>query len=304
MNKIKFKTLAEINQELGSDLACNIMLRDIRCPDKKCPRCKHDLERYSRKLHRSDEFLCTYCKKHIHVRAGTFLHHHQMDLKDALPLLFLHCGSKNGLATLEIERLFGHSYKTTESLIRRMRMQMGRVLDEMIYRNTIVEADEKFMSFGNFGKDRHEADNRGKFNVFGMLSREGVAKLIYIKGRKQSDLIPLIERYADQKTVIINTDEFATYQCLSEMGWHHETVNHSKGEFVKPDGTTTNGVEGLFSRLGKSVIGTYGSVGPENLQFILNEFAFKYTFRNEEDYGFKKLFQSMPTLEEHYNKLK
>ena len=63
-----------------------------------------------------------------------------------------------------------------------------------------------------------------------------------VERRNKETLIPIIEKYVAKGTNII-TDCWAAYNGLSEIGYEHETVNHSEN-FVDPvTGSCTNLIE-------------------------------------------------------------
>ena len=71
------------------------------------------------------------------------------------------------------------------------------------------------------------------------------------------------------------------------LGWKfasHQTVTHSKDEYVRRESTrviTTNGVEGFFSILKRGIYGVYQHVSEAHLQRYLTEFDFQYSDREK-----------------------
>ena len=64
---------------------------------------------------------------------------------------------------------------------------------------------------------------------------------------------------------------------------------------------STNSAEACFSTIKRNIKGTYRKVTDPYLPLYLNEFVFKYSYRDEYDYGFKKLFEALRPLSYHYN---
>src|SRR5205085_11292397 len=65
------------------------------------------------------------------------------------------------------------------------------------------------------------------------------------------------------------------------LGWNfssHETVNHTRDEYVRGD-VHTNTVEGFFSILKRGVYGIYQHVSEAHLPRYLAEFDFRYSNR-------------------------
>jgi hypothetical protein len=54
----------------------------------------------------------------------------------------------------------------------------------------------------------------------------------------------------------VMTDEFASYTRLAPT-YHHHTVNHSAGEYVRDHFAHTNGIEGFWALLKRGIVGIY-----------------------------------------------
>jgi len=65
--------------------------------------------------------------------------------------------------------------------------------------------------------------------------------------RNAEVMLPWINQWVEKGT-IIRTDCWAAYNKLEEMGYKHETVNHSK-EFVTTEGVHTNLIESSWRPL-------------------------------------------------------
>jgi hypothetical protein len=74
------------------------------------------------------------------------------------------------------------------------------------------------------------------------------------------------------------TDDGRQYLKLGPISASHETVAHTKGEYVRGN-VHTNTVEGFFSLLKRGLIGTYHHVGSQHLQRYVSEFDFRYNNR-------------------------
>ena len=59
------------------------------------------------------------------------------------------------------------------------------------------------------------------------------------------------------------------------MGYEHDNVNHSGGNYVKGDNVHTNTIESVWSVLKRSIIGTYHSVSVKHLQKYVDETTFR-----------------------------
>ena len=62
----------------------------------------------------------------------------------------------------------------------------------------------------------------------------------------------------------------------------HETVNHSRKEYVRGD-AHTNTVEGFFALLKRGIVGSFHSVSRQHLGRYVDEFAYRYDRRKMTD---------------------
>jgi ISXO2-like transposase domain len=70
------------------------------------------------------------------------------------------------------------------------------------------------------------------------------------------------------------TDEFGAYSDLDGLFFKHDTVNHSKGEFVR-GAASTNSIESVWAVLKRGLHGVYHHVTPKHLHRYVDEFAFR-----------------------------
>ena len=74
------------------------------------------------------------------------------------------------------------------------------------------------------------------------------------------------------------TDEHAAYRGLDHEFSGHETVAHSRGEYVRED-AHTNTLERAFSLFKRQIVGAHHHVSPEHLERYWDEFEWKYNRR-------------------------
>ena len=91
---------------------------------------------------------------------------------------------------------------------------------------------------------------------------------------------PLTENVGAQ--FVLNTDTSPVYNQVGKEFAKHETVDHSKEEYVC--GTAhINTAEGYFSKLKRSIDGTNHHVSEKHLPRYLAEFDFRYSTRKDAD---------------------
>ena len=82
-----------------------------------------------------------------------------------------------------------------------------------------------------------------------------------------------------QPGATVHTDGSSVYDTLTELGFDHQKVIHSVGEYVR-DGVHTNGVEHFWSGLKRTYIGTYHYWSDEHLHRYVDEHSFRYNQRS------------------------
>jgi len=98
---------------------------------------------------------------------------------------------------------------------------------------------------------------------------------------KAGTLRKFIRENVSEDVEVLVTDDFAGYQYAVKdrpVGLVHNTVNHSKKEYVRGD-IYTNTVESAFSLLKRGIIGTWHKVSAKHLQAYLDEMTFRFDRR-------------------------
>jgi transposase-like protein len=140
-----------------------------------------------------------------------------------------------------------------------------------------VEIDEMYL--GANPQRRSSAKPHNNQIVFGMVQREGKAKVRHVKSSGVRVLVPEIERSVDNRAIVY-TDEHGSYRSLAKRGYRHDTVTHSEHQYVVGRVHTQN-VENLWSNMKRGIKGVYRHVDPQYLQAYANEYAFRYSHRND-----------------------
>lgn len=107
---------------------------------------------------------------------------------------------------------------------------------------------------------------------------------------KRATLIPHIEKNVEQGA-IISTDEMQRYHSLLSRGYKHGTVLHGQGEYVCGI-HHVNGLEGFWSRLKNSILGTHIHISRKHLPKYLAEFEYRHNMRFNPAQMFDRLLVS------------
>ena len=87
----------------------------------------------------------------------------------------------------------------------------------------------------------------------------------------------ILRKNASRKSVL-NTDEARIYTTTGKEFAKHNTVNHSRGEYVRGE-AHTNTIENVFSVFKRGMRGIYQHCGEAHMFRYLREFDFRYNRR-------------------------
>jgi transposase-like protein len=155
-------------------------------------------------------------------------------------------------------------------MARQIRALMGQDSDKL---TGIVEVDETYVGGHRGLKNRYS----NKTAIIGATEKYGRVKAQVLDEVTSSIAIPFIKSVAELDSTI-HTDESRIYTRVKRT-FEHKKVNHSSREYVR-NGVHTNSIEGFWGQLKRSIDGTYHCVSPKYLQTYVNEFVFRYNFRD------------------------
>lgn len=240
-----------------------------------CPHCG-ETERVGRlngKTTRAGLCKCYACKKPFTVRMGTIFESSHLALHLWLQVIHLMCASKKGVSTRQIQRMLDCSMKTAWFLTHRIReaMKTGDV-GPLGGAGKTVEADEMYL--GKSPKTRRVKGERAR-QVLSLVERGGDVRSIYIDHKT---VRAALWEHLDSESRLV-TDGHVIYRKIMPVG-QHESVDHSKGEYVRGD-VHTNTLEGFFSVFKRGLIGVYQHMDSAHLDRYLAEFDFRQNNREK-----------------------
>ena len=141
----------------------------------------------------------------------------------------------------------------------------------------IIEADETFVGGKTVGKGRGYKGN--KAIVVGVVQRKGDIVLQVADDRTRKTLHEIVLSKTDPAAKAIFTDDWPAYSGIGDEDTIHDTVNHSIGEYVRGE-VHTNSVEGVWSLLKRSIIGSFHHVSVKHLNAYLDELEWRFSNRN------------------------
>lgn len=276
--------LPTLIERYGTEDKCRDYLEDLRWPNGvRCPRCGNDsISRIEkRRQYECNEASCRY---QFSVTAGTIFHDSHLPLWKWFLAIYLVGESKKGISSKQLQRTLGVSYKTAWYLGHRIRAAMED--DSPVPLRGIVEIDETFI--GGKHPDRGRGPHERKVMVLGAVQRGGEVRLQVQAGpdRKTRETYHrFVAGTVADDTREIHTDAAKAWGDLTDHDTRHEVVSHRREEWVRAH-VHTNTVEGVWSLLKRSVIGTYHQLSAKHLPAYLDEMAFRFNNR-ENPYLFR-----------------
>jgi transposase-like protein len=223
------------------------------------------------------------CRKDFSVTTKSVMESSHIKLNVWLQAFFLMASSKKGISAHQIHRALGITYKSAWFLSHRIReaMRAGGLMSPMGGNGGTVEVDETF--FGRL-QGQPKKGRRGWSNknvVLTLVERGGSARSFHVDGARIGDLQPIIRANLSREANLMS-DEMYSYKEIGLEFASHETVTHSKDEYVRA-GTErlihTNTVEGFYSIFKRGMKGVYQHCAEKHLHRYLSEFDFRYSNR-------------------------
>jgi transposase-like protein len=248
-----------------------------------CPHCG-GADRNSRlngRAHRPGLLFCGDCRTQFTVTIGTVFESSKVPLHKWVYAVHLMCASKKGISSKQLERMLGVSYKTAWFMAHRIREAMNiEPTGKMGGDGGAVEVDETY--WGNVGKQRPGARGADhKMKIVSLVDRSTGKKLsVHVPNVTAKTVGAVMQKHISPSAALM-TDEAAIYTKIGPGFASHDSVNHSREEYVNPirPWIHTNTVEGSFSILKRGLTGTFHSVSEQHLQRYCAEFDFRWNTR-------------------------
>lgn len=238
---------------------------------------------------------CRGCRQQFSVLTDTIFHGTKISIRTWLFVIFEFCASKNSVSAWEISRKYEITNESAWHMLHRIREAMKREPVAELF-SGVVAADETW--FG--GKPRNQskakrAPRKGwngavagghtdKPAIMALVDKSsGAVRSRVVPNVQGSTLRKVLAEETDLPATTLVTDEWSGYRQVGQDAAAHETVNHSRDEYVNGRGFTTNDVERYFGQLKRSVDGTHHAVSRQHLARYLAQFDFLATFHAETD---------------------
>jgi transposase-like protein len=230
---------------------------------------------------------CRGCRKQFSVKVGTVFEDSPLGLNKWMPAFWLIVNAKNGISSCELARSLKVTQKTAWFMLQRIRLVLQN--GSIVKHRGQVEVDETFIG----GKARNMHVGKRKVNgtgpvamtpVQGLLERTtrkrgSQVRTMVVPDRKTATLQNNVRKYV-MRGAEVHTDECPSYGGLDDT-FTHNVINHAVS-YVRGH-VHTNGLENFWSLLKRTIRGTYVSVEPFHLFRYLDEQAFRFNERKDQD---------------------
>ncbi len=246
-----------------------------------CPHCGciENLHKHSIDKRNIIIYKCYHCKKTFSELYGTIFHKSKVPLSKWLITIICWINATGSISAAQLAKEINVSYKTAWNMLMIMRSLFFNSLESDQLLSGLVEADEAW-----FGKKK----NNNQDIVMGIVERKArKLKLIQIPNVKEKTLYPHILSNVKKGSKFF-TDSRITYS-ITGIHYHHQTTNHSKGEFARKDNIHSNTIEQIWGDI-KGIIRTiHHGISKKYRHLYLAQYTFKYQFIKSTNLFYKSL---------------
>ncbi len=281
-NTFPMKIYQKIMRKLISHPSSGIeMLRKLTDRHRKC--CVHCGVIGHLHIHHTDQrdirtYQCQVCKKTFSEMYGTIFYKSKIPISKWLLGIIFWVTATGSISAADLSRKLGVSHPTAWGMLMKIRRRLSDGLGQEMLEG-LVEADEAW-----FGRKENQDI------VMGIVERgKRKIRLIVIANVKEKTLYPHIQSNVKEGSHFF-TDSRITY-AITGIRYHHQTTNHSKGEFALPGGVHSNTIEQIWGDI-KGIIRTiHHGVSRKYRKLYLAQYAFSYQFKHSTNLFFKTLCQ-------------
>lgn len=258
-----------------------LMLRKTTDRYRKC--CVHcgviaKLQRHHTDKRGIRTYQCQACNKTFAETYGTIFYQSKIPISDWLLAIIYWTTATGSVSAADLSRKLGISHISAWKMLMKIRGKLSLSLGREMLEG-LVEADEAW-----FGKKKNQDI------VMGIVERgKRKIRLIVIPNVQEESLYPQIRKHVQEGSTFF-TDTRNTY-FITGIRYHHQTTNHSKGEFARDGVIHSNTIEQIWGDI-KGIIRTiHHGISRKYRKLYLAQYAFAYEFKHSTNLFFTTLCQ-------------
>lgn len=279
LNFSRFDSIMSLVENFPTEHSCKKFLAEQRwgkvvvCPYCGCTHvytCKND------------RYKCSECKNTFSVKVGTIFEDSNISLKKWFMAMYLVSSHKKGVSSCQLAKDIKVTQKSAWYILHKVRTLFSQNSDVQLEGE--VELDEMYLGGKEKWKhaSKHVEGTQGRSTktkqpIFGMIERNGEARIVMVDNAQSKTLLPIIKRYVKEHTELF-TDELEAYRKVVENGYSHNVVYHKANEYVNGK-ASTNCVEGFWSHFRRCIFGIYHHVSVKHLQSYIDEMVMRWNTR-------------------------
>jgi transposase-like protein len=282
------------------DAACAAYLERLRWPAGfVCPRCGG-----TRAWRRSGQrWLCAGCRRETSVTAGTIFDRTRSPLTEWFAAAWHVCSTKTGASALGLQKLLDlGSYETAWTWLHKLRRAMVVPGRDLLHGD--VEVDETYVGGEEPGLRGGRAKGKKVLVAMAVECRNGGSgriRLGRIPDVSAGSLRDFITSHIEPGAVLL-TDAWQGYAAIGRSGYGHKKVSIRASS--KNASELLPRVHRVASLLKRWLLATHqGAVQPEQLDYYLDEFTFRFNRRDSRARGllfYRLLHQAVNTAPQPY----
>ena len=251
-----------------------------------CPHCGNlDQEKIAKgegKAIRPGLYYCAACNGQFTVTVGTVMERSKIPVSKWLFAMHLMASSKKGMSAHQLHRMLGITYKSAWFLAHRIREAMiDTKAGPLGGEGKSVQADETYIGNSSKRAKGYKKGHSHKEQIVALVEPGGKAKVVHVKTATKKNVREILVTHVSRKSVL-HTDQSRLYNEVGREFADHKTVDHGwngRGQYVGPEGQTTNAAENFFGIFKRGMVGTYHKCEAQHLQRYLTEFEFRHNHR-------------------------
>lgn len=249
-----------------------------------------------------NSWICRTCKKSFTIRSGTVMQDSNLPIRIWLKAMYLMTLTKKGISALEMQRQLGlKRYEPVLYMVQKLRAAMGE-RDNRYELSGDVELDDAFVTVVTPGRKKRAKEIRGrgsesKQSIMVMVSKKnfinkkgkkcsipGYIKLLVMEEISELEVLTGVFEATKSEETTIYSDGYHSFRKLKQIVRKHKpkVTPPKKAHIHLP------WVHCAIGNLKRILNGIHHHVNRENLQFYLNEFAYKFN-RRTVDFLFENL---------------